>query len=57
MNSWQQLMADWVCPNPENIFSEEIPDEIEAYEFWDTWRHAIEAIWPNEPDISHPPEE
>ena len=34
-----------------------IPDEIEAFEFWDEWKHDIEVIWPNEPDISNLPME
>jgi len=57
MNSWKQLMAEWIYPNPENIFSQEIPEEIEAFEFWDIWRYDIEVLWPDEPDLSNPPRE
>jgi hypothetical protein len=48
------LMAEWTCPNPEDIHRVEIPDELEPYEFWDEWKHDIEVIWPDEPDISTP---
>lgn len=56
-NSWRELMVDWLCPNPENIFCVEIPDEIEAYENWELWRYNIEVLWPDEPDWSNPPSE
>jgi hypothetical protein len=50
-----QVMQDWTKLYPYNPNWQEIPEELEPYEFWDEWKHAIDVTWPSEPDLSNPP--
>lgn len=52
--SWAQRMYDRMEPS-SNPNWQEIPEELEPYEFWDAWKHDIDVIWPGEPDQSLPP--